>query len=194
MKSKRINLLARFLALFFACWIPSGPVCFGAYYYAAASVGGGGGGGDITFITGQTVGTDSSPVDERGMKITVGASPITVTELALWGNAGQYAATITLHVRAADGTSLGSVAVNTPSGTGVAGAYNWGTLSSPVVLSAGTSYFIMTAGLAFNTIGSAAAVTSTAAATVDGSAYTQPPLDEGAGANRSYGPLNFKYH
>jgi len=152
-------------------------------------------GGDTTFITSQSVGTDVSPLEEKGMKITVGVTPITVTELALWGNVGQYSTTILVYVRDSGGSSLGSVAVDTPSGSGVAGAYNWGTLSSPVALSANTVYYIMTAALAFNTVGSGGtSVTPTSAATVDDTAFGQPPADEGTLPNRCYGPLNFKYH
>jgi hypothetical protein len=148
---------------------------------------------NVEFIISQVIGTNVSPVDERGMKITIGADDIEITELALWGNSGQYAATIILHVRDQDGVSLGSIAVNTPAGTGTVDAYNWGVLASPVTLSSGSVAFIMTEGLAFNSIKTGTTLTTTSAATVNGQASAQPPTLESSSSD-CYGPLNFKYN
>lgn len=143
------------------------------------------------FITATTPGTLVGPADQRGMKITVGGSSITVTELGIYGNASHYSTSITLYIRSSGGTDLGNCSVGS---WGTAAQWYWGTLGTPVVLSASTVYYIMTDSLAFNDVyGTGTTVTPTSVATVDDAAYGQPPADEGVGSNRCSGPLNFKY-
>jgi hypothetical protein len=174
------------------CVLAIGPAGANPLILLSGSPPAAGGGGDTTWATIDTLNTTAVDVTgERGMQITVGASPISITQLALWGHAGQYSTTITLYIKSSDGTSLGSVAVQTPAGTGTAGAFNWGTLSSPVALSASTTYYIMTAPLAYNTV-IRSSLTTTAAATLNGRATDQPPTLE-ASENFCYGPLNFRY-
>ncbi len=145
------------------------------------------------FVTTEVLGGTTSPSGEVGMEITVGAADIEISQLALWGHAGQYLATLTVYIRNAAGTDLGNVSVNTPSGTGVAGDYNWGVLGSPVTLLAGQIYYIMTQALAFNTVyNNATTVTTTTDAAVTHSAYDQPPTPDGS-AGVAYGPMNFLY-
>lgn len=164
-----------------------------SFYYAAASAGGG---GDTSFITSvNTPAGTTAPFGELGMKITVGATPITVTELGIYGNTVKTAATMDLYIRSADGagTDLGH-------GTATWGAgaqFYYVTLSSPVVLSASTSYYIMAGPLVFEAvydISGTTTVTWTAAASLDDAAFGQPPTAEGAAAGKVYGPLDFKYH
>lgn len=151
----------------------------------------GGGGASTEFITATTLGTLSGPAGQRGMKITIGGSNITVTELGIYGNASHYSSSISLFIRSSTGTDLGNCSVGS---WGTDSQWYWGTLGTPVVLSASTVYYIMTDTLSFNDIyGPSTTVTPTSVATVNDAAYDQPPQDEGAGSNRCYGPLNFKY-
>lgn len=165
---------------------------FGTLTTSRAAQGSSGGSpATLEFITATTPGAIIAPSDERGMKITVGGSPITVTELGIYGNNSHYSSSMTLYIRSAAGTDLGNCSV---ASWGAAAEWYWGVLGSPVVLSASTVYYIMTAGLASNDVyGTATTVTPTSAATVNDAAYGQPPQDEGVGSNRCTGPLNFKY-
>src|SRR5204862_264306 len=78
-----------------------------------------------------------------GMEISVGSSPLTVSALGrifVTGNSGTH---IVKLVNAATGADVigGSVSVGMSGGT--AGQFKYATLSSPVVLAAGTSYHIL---------------------------------------------------
>lgn len=147
---------------------------------------------DVEFVTGITATFFSNVDAEKGMKITVGASNITVTELGIYGNSSHYYSTVILYIRDAAGTSLGNVTVT----WGTAAQYYYTTLSSPVTLTASTTYYIMTEDMNFNDMymSTGTTVTTTSAATLDGGASGQPPAADGTGANHTYGPLNFKYH
>lgn len=158
----------------------------GGYYFAGGAV------TDTPFVTSASLGILSAIDGFYGMKITVAGSPITVTELGIYGNASHYSASITLYIRSSTGTDLGNVSVT----WGTGGQYYYGTLASPVVLSASTVYYIMTDDLNANDVYASATttVTTTGVATVNDAAFGQPPSDETTGAGHAYGPLNFKYH
>lgn len=159
--------------------------------FARGPGGSSGGGGGTEFVTGITsLASLVSVSEESGMKITVGGSPVTVSELGIYGNSGTHRGTVVLHVRSSGGTSLGTATVT----WGTSAQWYWGTLGSPVVLSASTVYYIMTEDLNVDDVhGPATIVTSTAVATINDSAYGQPPSDQGFGAGRSTGPVSFKY-
>jgi len=152
----------------------------------------GGGGVDTEFITSVNAGTKSAIDGFFGMKITVGGSAITVTEVGIYGNATHYHGTFDVYVRSLTGTDLGHATVT----WGTAAQFYYATLSSPITLNASTSYYIMTDDLNSDDVYISAntTVTPTAVATVDDAAFGQPPADEGTGSNHSYGPLSFKYH
>ena len=152
----------------------------------------GGGGGDTAFITGVTLGSKTSQTVQLGMKITIGASPITVTEVGIYGNNTKFSPTMDVYIRSSGGADLGHATVT----WGAASQFYYATLSSPVVLSASTVYYVMTDALGFNDIYTSATttVTTTAAATTNDAAYGQPPTGEGSAAGKVYGPLDFKYH
>lgn len=145
--------------------------------------------GDTEYVTTWSGGSLSdSAGNERGFKFTVGGSPITVTELGIWGNASHYSSSMTVYLRSSGGTDLGNVSIT----WGTAGQWYWGTLSSPVTLSASTTYFIMTASLSFNHRHRNFVPTVTGAATYNNGAEAQPPVDSGFSVTEA--ALNFKYH
>lgn len=148
-------------------------------------------GGD--WATGLTsAGSASSAVGERGVKITVGTNPVTVTELAAWFTAGTYddvAVTIYSESAGSPDAVLGTVTV--PHAGSTVGADNWVALGVPVNLSANTVYFILRDVTNFNEypFGGSITVNSSIAA------FTAPSdengADPGAGGN-GYG-VNFRF-
>ncbi len=93
------------------------------------------------FITSVTLSTLRSDFGGCvGFVFTVGASPITVSELGRWvvsGNSQSH----DLYLVNSAGAVLGTVNVNMAGAT--PGTFKYGTLSSPVVLSSATQYGIM---------------------------------------------------
>jgi hypothetical protein len=78
-----------------------------------------------------------------GMQFTVGCAPVTVTGLGrlyLSGNNGVH--TVKL-VRASDGTDLPGASVNIQPSLGTAGQFTYAAFASPVTLSAGSSYYLV---------------------------------------------------
>jgi len=150
-------------------------------------------GGD--FILTQNLGSNVDVNDQRGFKFTVGATPITVTEVGLWvlGPPGQYSATISVDIYEADGTLIASNGVPTD---GAIDQYVFVSIA-PVNLSANTSYFCMTGALGFNTIkdqNTTATSLAPVATIVDAANGSAPTFSlDGAGANHLYGPVNFRW-
>jgi hypothetical protein len=95
-----------------------------------------------SFVTKQTLGTlRNNFTGGVGYKFTVGASPVTVTQLGRWvvaGNSGAH--TLTL-VRQPDNAPLATVSVTTSGAT--AGTFKYVALGSPVTLAANTSYYFV---------------------------------------------------
>jgi len=155
---------------------------------------------DTTFITSQTLGTLRSNYDGCvGMKITVGGSSITVTQLGRWVVSGN-SATHTLKILASDGTVVVSANINTSGLT--AAQFNYVVITS-TVLSASTSYYIVSteANGGDQWYNNDTAITHTAAATVPNSAHVatvcnssgDTPVDD-TGTDLAYVPMSFKYH
>lgn len=126
---------------------------------------------------------------ELGMKFTVGASDMTVSELARWvvsGNSGTHT------VRLADntGATITSVSVNT-SGQPVGYCY---VSITPVVLTAGTTYYLLSdelfSGDEWHEEGT---VTETAAGTVNASVIRVGASYFDITSGFSYITVNFKY-
>ena len=143
---------------------------------------------DTEYVTSWSGGTLTDIDGQRGFKFTVGGSPITVTELGIWGNASHYSSSMTVYLRASDGTDLGNVSIT----WGASSQWYWGTLSSPVTLSASTVYFIMSADMGYNHVNRDFVPTVTGAATYNNGAISQPPINSGFSAVEA--ALNFKYH
>lgn len=133
-----------------------------------------------------------------GMKITVGAQPITVTSLGrifVSGNTGTHTVKI---VRASDGTDVPNGSVPIPMSGGTAGQFKYIDLATPVTLQDNTSYYIASKEVKngdywydSNTV-----VSSTSAATVNGrvTSTNGTTWDASGGvAGRVYVPVSFKY-
>ena len=153
---------------------------------------------DTAYVTGVVLGTLRNDYSGWvGMQFTVGASPLTVSELGRMmapGNNGIHAMKL---VKAGDGADVpGSVVVVAMSG-GTAGQFRYVNLSSPVTLAAGTAYMLLSQEVQngdtwydLSTV-----VTTPGVASVNSGAYGSGP---GAwfvwgGANQSYVPVSFKY-
>ncbi|MEO8426812.1 MAG: Ig-like domain-containing protein, partial [Verrucomicrobiota bacterium] len=131
-----------------------------------------------------------------GMRITVGASPVTVTSLGRMfytGNNSPHSLKVVFASNGADvpggGTSLNMLG-------GTAGQFKYAVLSSPLILAAGTSYYVISleasGGDRWATDNTQ--VTSTTAATCNGAILSKPGgWTFRLPANRSFGPLNLLY-
>jgi hypothetical protein len=164
----------------------------------SGSGGGGGGGGSGTFVTGATPSAARNNYSGWvGMQITIGSSPITVTRLGRMvapGNTGLHAVKI---VRASDGgDESGGYAVVTTSGTAV-GQFAYAALSSPVTLSAGTTYYIVSqeaaGGDAWYDWDTQISTSSVAQATSAIWGSGPGAWNAIGGGNRSYGAVSFEY-
>ena len=131
-----------------------------------------------------------------GMKMTVGAQPITVRSLGrifVTGNNRTHTVKI---VRVSDNATVGSVSIAMTGG--VNGQFKYVNLASPVTLAANTGYYVVTQ----ETSGqdswrdSNTTVVTTAAATVNGRASSTNGTTwntSGGAANKMYGPVDFQY-
>jgi hypothetical protein len=164
----------------------------GNFFANAAAVGGG---GTALVLTGSNANAANSLSGGLGFEFVVGASNITVTELGRWvisGNSGTH----TLRLMDSSGNDLGTVSVNTSGAT--PGQYLYGTLGTPVVLTAGGTYCVMsdeTSGgdQAYFDVTSC---TTTAAAAMNKYAYRtgySGAYSTVGTANYQAGPVNLKY-
>jgi hypothetical protein len=156
------------------------------------------GGGSNPFITGESLGAFQTGVLCVGFKITVGSAPITVTDLARWVISGN-SLSHTVHIYNSNGSvDIISAAVATSGAP--AGAFKYVSIT-PTILSASTSYYVMTdeTSNSDNFYDSTTTVTTTTDASVVGWAYETvscgnfPPVD-GGGSNTVIGFPSFKYH
>jgi fibronectin type 3 domain-containing protein/sarcosine oxidase gamma subunit len=182
------------------------------YYYVVSAVNAGGESADSAqasattnapptntpFITGQTLGTLRNDVSNWvGCRFAVGTSAITVKELGRWvvaGNSGTHAIKLVNQATGVD-VAGGSVTVNTAGAP--TGAFVYATLSSPVTLSANTTYYLVSQETAGGDqwYGADTTVTTTSvgsmnkAARFDGTSW----FVSGNLTSNTYGPSNFKY-
>jgi hypothetical protein len=160
-----------------------------------------GGGDPIEFVTGQTLGTARTDGGGfyLGFRFTVGASPITITEIGRWVPTVGVAQTQshTAYISNAAGAILSSVSIDASLGT--PGTYQFVALGTPLVLSAATGYGCVCKEFNGNDTfyGSDTTLTTETVATVNAPVYSDPAggqalTDDGSGV-KSYGPLSFKY-
>lgn len=153
---------------------------------------------DTSFITGQVLGSPYNSLDGCFGLLFQHSTPVTVTSLGRWviaGNSGTHVLTL----MNSSGTSLANCSVNTSGAP--AGAYRYCALSSPVSLSANTSYYLASIeanGGDFFHLGdnlvtpvAGGSVLSAEYGTATGNNCTATP---NGGANASYGPVNLKFH
>lgn len=147
---------------------------------------------NTAFITGQTLGSLRNDYGGLvGIKITVGASDISVKELGRWVVSGN-SASHTIYILNSSGTTVTSVNLATSGAT--AGAFKYASLT-PVTLTAGGVYFILSGETSGGDqwYNSNTTVTSTAVATVNNGAYTSSPGFVPALDGTAFGPVSFKY-
>jgi hypothetical protein len=151
----------------------------------------------LTFVTSKVLGSVRNDFSGWvGMKITVGATPLTVSQLGrifVSGNSGTH---IVKLVRASTQTDVPNGSVSITMSGGSAGQFKYGTLASAVTLSANTAYYLVSQETAggdqwgnFNTT-----VTTTADGTCDGAVYfgSGYPWSVIGGANHTYVPVDIK--
>lgn len=161
--------------------------------------GGGGGGTDTSYVTGAsldpTIRNNSGLA--VGMQLTVGGSPITITQLGRYyvsGNTGTHALSV---YEASDNSLVATANVDMNAGTADANGFKYVSLSTPVTLSASTSYYFVSqesnGGDQWHDLYST--VSGTSVATINNAVYqTGPSTFVAAGSTgNGYGPLNFKY-
>ena len=131
-----------------------------------------------------------------GMQLTAGSSPVTVVSLGricVAGNSGSHTLEF---VNASTGAAVSGGTVTLSMSGCQAGQFAYATLSSPITLQPGTSYYLVSSETKggdewYNT----GTLTSTSAASVNDAAYSSngQSWTTGSAAKRSYGPLNFQY-
>ena len=152
--------------------------------------------GATAFVTATQVGTPRSDFTGwAGMAITVGSSPMTVSSLGRLVAAGNSANHAVKLVSAAGGDMAGGSATVVTSGA-TPGSFAYAPLSSPVVLNANTTYYLVSQETAggdawydWDTI-----LQTSPAATVTNAAwaFTNSYTTNG-GAGHSYVPVDFKF-
>ncbi|HXK58589.1 MAG TPA: hypothetical protein PLP42_01725, partial [Acidobacteriota bacterium] len=149
------------------------------------------------FVTGQNLSPSqwNNYTGWKGMKLTVGASPVTVTELGRWvlsGNSGTH----TVKLVNSSGAAVGSVSVATSGAP--AGQFKYVALGSPVTLSASQVYYLVSQetsggdywwGYTTTLSHTSVATVNNAVTSSDGASFT----NDGATDNCSV-PLSFKYN
>jgi len=132
-----------------------------------------------------------------GMQIVVGPAPVTVTELGRMmadGNTGTHTVKF---VNAADGTDVPGGTVSIDMSTGMVGQFQYAHLGAPVVLSAGSTYYLVSQEAAGGDFWfyDDTTITTTSVASEISAAWVgsggQWNLNGAAG--QSFGPLDFKY-
>ncbi len=152
---------------------------------------------ETTFVTGQTLA--SAGVDAGfylGCELLIGGSPVTVTRLGRWTIAGN-SQTHSLRLYSDPfGTPALVAAVTVDTAGATPGEFLYGTLSSPVVLSASTSYaFVSDETSGVDQHYQTCTLTHTGIATVQNNLYWAGVSTFGVtgGADNCYCPLSIKY-
>jgi hypothetical protein len=151
-----------------------------------------------SFVTGVALGAVRNDFDGwLGMKFTVGSSPITVTALgrfSLSGNAGTHPMKL---VDALSGADVPNGSVSVSLAGAIVDQFKYGTLTSPITLSANKSYFLVSR----ETWGGddwaveSTAVTTTGKATCDGAILNDSGFwNLRPFSGRTFVPVDFKYY
>lgn len=158
------------------------------------------GGGARTFVASYTPGTlvTGSYRGWTGIKLTVGASPLTITELGrlmLSGNTKTHTLKL-INVRMEADVPGTTVFLSMAGGS--VGQFRYAPLANPVTLYANTSYYFVSSedvnvpdGDHFYDYDTP--VTIAAVATIDHPVYFSEGWLRAGSPNHTYGPLNFKY-
>jgi hypothetical protein len=155
--------------------------------------------GGTSFVTGVSAnGTlRNNSTTYIGMKITIGGSNITVTELGRYFIAGNNQNHILKIIRVSDGAEIASTTISMGSGSIDGLGFKYAVLSPSITLSANTSYYIVsqeTNGGDYWHDNLNTTLTTTTAAAINGSVYQNgASWVENGSAGLSYVPVNFKY-
>ncbi len=150
------------------------------------------------FVISKTVGTlRNNYTGWVGMTITIRSSPVTVTALGRMVAGTSTATHVVKIVQASNGADVPGASVTVNVAGGAAGSFVYGTLASPVTLSANTSYYVVTqetfggdqwGDYNDTTVqGSSVAMVSSAVYGT-GASYTAP-----GSIGQTYGPVDFLY-
>jgi len=148
------------------------------------------------FVTGFVTGTArNNYTGFVGMKVTVGATPVTVTQLGRLYLSGSGTHTVKLVV-ASTGVDVAGGSVSVSGGTG--GQFQYATLTSPVTLAASTAYYVLSGETAGGDpwYDDDTTITATSVASLGGPVYGTGPgnwTPIGTLAGKSFVPVNFKY-
>ena len=157
-------------------------------------------------VTSWSIGSSTLRNDSNvqvGMRVTIGTRPIAITQLGRFQNSGNVKVH-TLKIVDASGKLIATTTVDCNSTTVAADGFQYGRLSTPVVLQPGTAYYFYSTEVAGGDLwrNEATSLTSSADITVNGAAYITRASNSvtGLAANTnnlvtggSYGPMNFKY-
>lgn len=138
-----------------------------------------------------------------GMKVTIGARPLAITQLGRYFNSGN-SKVHTLKIVNAAGELLGTATVDCASTTVAGDGFQYGTLATPVTLQPSTVYYFYSTELAGADLwrNEATSLTSSSDLTINGAAYVTRSTSSVTGLatdtnnfvpGGSYGPLNLKY-
>ncbi|HTI71123.1 MAG TPA: RHS repeat-associated core domain-containing protein, partial [Candidatus Limnocylindria bacterium] len=130
-----------------------------------------------------------------GCRITVGTDPLAVTELGRWVASGNSLIHTLKLVRAVDGVDVAGAQVTVNNSGVSSGHLLYGTLPSPVVLEANTTYYLVSQETSGGDLwyDSSTTVSALTGVTVPGAIlYSGSSWTTAGSANNSYGPMGFK--
>lgn len=138
---------------------------------------------------------------DLGMKVTIGSSPVTVTNLGRYyatGNKGTHNLKI---VDATNGTTVASTSVNMAVGTADSNGFKYAELSTPVTLVANHTYYMVSSETnggdswyGLTPVNMPLLSTKNVAIVNSGIYFYGNTWSSLGGTNNSYIPLNFKFH
>ena len=153
-----------------------------------------------SFVTGQTLSSLRNDIGGwLGMKITIGATPLTLYELGRWVVAGNTAAHTVKIVDAATNLDVAGASVSVAT-LGAPVGFQYTPLATPVTLAANTAYYILSRevwGGDYWCNQDTALNYSTSVATLNHAVYSfggaNPTYINQIGLNGCFGPVDFRY-
>jgi RHS repeat-associated protein len=130
-----------------------------------------------------------------GCRITVGSDPLAVTELARWVATSNVLTHVVKLVRAVDGVDVAGAQVTVNNSGVSSGHLLYGTLPSPVVLEANTTYYLVSQETSGGDLwyDSGTTVSALTGVTVPGAIlYSGSSWTAAGSSNNAYGPMGFK--
>jgi hypothetical protein len=150
------------------------------------------------FATVQTLSTGfyNNSNSWRGLKFTVGSTPLTIGYLGRWVRSGNNQNHVVKLVNASTGVDVSGGSVTVATSGMPAGDYAYAKLTTPVTLSANTAYYLVSqeaSGLDY-WIGSGTTLSSQGVAVINSAVYNETGTWVTTGSTgNSFWPVNFKY-